>query len=386
MSAKPLRIGIYVQTACSNQLTGIGRHVVALVDALRQVDPVNEYFLYYATSGRADEPRLQIEASERIHVRPLWFPRNWQFHHPALWWDWRLPLALKWDRIDVFHGPNHYLPKGGRRPGIVTIHDLAYFKMAVHGSERDEALRTLTRKALDRAAGVIALSQNTRADLLELGVPDSRIHVIYGGGNVSPEEQIRYERLDEMRSRLKIPDRYIFYVGAFQPRKNVPFLLRAFAEWKRRVGGPQKLVLAGPKENASEGINALVQELGLSDDVIVTGFVADWELPLLYKGADLFVLPSRYEGFTLVTIEAMAYGLPVISTQCSSIQEGTGDAAILVPVDDVAALAEAIETVLGQESRRMKMIADGRLRAQRFTWTACAAQTVELYQSMRTSS
>lgn len=378
MTPKPLRIGIYVATACGEQLTGIGRHVVALVNALRQIDPTNEYFLYYPASDAS----LQIEASARVHARPLWFPHNWHQEHPTLWWDWRLPWALRRDRIDVFHGPNHYLPKLATTPGIVTIHDLAYFKMPVHGEQRDAVLRKLTRKALDRASAVIALSENTRLDLLELGVPAAKIHVIYGGGNVTPDEHIQYHRRDEMWRRLNLPARYVLYVGAFQPRKNVPFLLRSFAAWKRQSGAPHKLVLAGPKWNAADEIETVIQEAGLSDDVVVTGFVADWELPLLYKGADLFVLPSRYEGFTLVTIEAMAYGVPVVSTDCSSIREGTGDAAILVPVDDVPALTAAIDRAVIDIALRTTMVRHGRERAEMFTWEQCARHTLALYQML----
>src|SRR5207247_471161 len=134
-------------------------------------------------------------------------------------------------------------------------------------------------------------------------------------------------------------DRYILFVGALQPRKNVPFLVRAFAELRRMREIPHKLVLAGPFDVATEEIRGLVREMHLEADVLLTGYLEDWQIPLLYKLADLFVLPTRYEGFTLVTLEAMAYGTPVIATDTSSIREGVGDAALLVAEDDVGGLA-----------------------------------------------
>jgi glycosyltransferase involved in cell wall biosynthesis len=230
--------------------------------------------------------------------------------------------------------------------------------------------------------GVIALSKNTQEDIVSLGIERSKVRVIYGGGNVVAESQIQYARRDEMQNRLGIRGKYILCVGAIQPRKNIPFLLKAFAQWKASKPVSHQLVIAGPKENAAPDVLELIQSLGLEKDVLVTGYVADWELPLLYKGADIFVLPSRYEGFTLVTIEAMAYGTPVIASDTSSISEGTADAAVLVPLDDVETLHASLDRISSDTVFRSQLIAKGLERSALFTWDECAKQTLDVYQEI----
>jgi glycosyltransferase involved in cell wall biosynthesis len=175
-------------------------------------------------------------------------------------------------------------------------------------------------------------------------------------------------------------------VGTIHPRKNVPFLLRSFAKLKRECHVPHKLVLAGRLDSAAGEVRELIAELGIDGDVIITGYVEDWQIPLLYKNADVFVLPTLYEGFTLVTLEAMAYGTPVISTDTSSIREGVGDAGLLVPVNDVEALTTALARVLTDPHLAKEMVAKGYEQARRFTWQQCARETLDTYEELcRTS-
>jgi glycosyltransferase involved in cell wall biosynthesis len=378
-----MRIGIYVEVARGDKPTGIGLHVRNLVNALAELDRDNEYLLYYVGGlwGR-EESFGFAPLPANFRLRPVRFPRSWPTEHPSIWWKWYLPRVLRRDRIDVFHGPNHYLPRVDGCKTVVTIHDLAYFRMNLYTERANNALKQWTRNALDWAGAVIALSENTRRDVEDLQVPSERIRVIYGGGQIVPEDKIRYDRRDELKKTIKLPEKFILFVGTLLPRKNVPFLLRAYARLKQEKHLPHGLVLAGARSSASEEIDALIQELGIASDVIVTGYVDDWQMPLLYKMADLFVLPTLYEGFTLVTLEAMAYGTPVIATDTSSIREGVGDAAMLVEVNDVPGLATAMSTALTDGTLRRTLVERGRERARMFTWERCAQQTLELYREL----
>jgi glycosyltransferase involved in cell wall biosynthesis len=294
--------------------------------------------------------------------------------------------VLRQDRVDVFHGPNHFVPRFTPERTVVTLHDVAYFHMDVHGPHMDGIMRDWTRKAIEWSGAVIALSENTKRDIEHLGCPSERIQVIYGGGSIVPEEQIAYHREEECRKALSLPEKFILFVGALQPRKNVPFLVRAYAKLVAEKSIEHDLVLAGPKSNATEEIEALVRSLGIEQRVHLTGYLDDWQLPLLYKLASAFALPTRYEGFTLVTLEAMAYGTPLVATESSSIREGVGDAALLVDVDDVDSLAGALHRLLTDASVRSELINKGKRRVERFTWERCAADTLALYESMRQSS
>ena len=378
-----MRIGIASDVAVGERPTGIGLHVRNLVAALATIDRDNEYLLYVRqdpVSFRLNVPGL-IPPGPNFRLRPVRFPASWAGDHPRLWWDHYLPGVLRRDRLDVFHGPNHFLPDFDPGRSLVTIHDLAYFRMEVYPADENAMLREWTLKALDRAGGVIALSENTRIDVEALGVEPERVRVIYGGGHVVPDDQIRHDRRDELWQKLKLPERYILFVGTILPRKNVPFLIRAFEKLKR-AGLPHKLVLAGAQDASSAEVDELITALGLSSEVIVTGYVDDWQLPLLYKGADLFVLPTLYEGFTLVTLEAMAYGTPVVATDTSSIREGVGEDALLVPVNDDDALASAMHEAIASKPVRDRLIAGGIRRAAMFTWERCATQTLSLYKDV----
>ncbi len=378
-----MRIGIYVDVAKVDQPTGIGLHVRNLVNALAQIDDRNEYLLYYQSNLFGNgKPFPCLPNKPNFRARPIRFPVHWVTNHPSLWWKWYLPRVLRKDSVDVFHGPNHFAPSFDPEKSIVTIHDLAYFRMQVHEAGENAMLQTWTKHALQWANTVIALSENSKRDVEELGVAPARIRVIYGGGHVVPEDQIQYSRTEELKKSLKLPDKYILFVGSLQPRKNVPFLLRSFARLKKEMTLPHRLVLAGHRDTAASEIDRLVQELGIAADVLITGYVDASQLPLLYKMADLFVLPTLYEGFTLVTLEAMAYGVPVIATDTSSIREGVGEAALLVEPDDIEALACAMRSVLTQGDLHQRLIERGRDQARKFNWDQCARETLALYREV----
>jgi glycosyltransferase involved in cell wall biosynthesis len=382
-----MRIGIYVETAKAEQPSGIGLHVRNLIHALAEVDGRHDYFLYYPRGLREVAGSFPHQPKRpNFHCRPVRFPAGWQEEHPSLWWKWFLPFIVRRDRIDVFHGPNHFLPAWDGEKSVVTIHDVAYFKMQVHDEGETNMLKDWTRFALDRAGAVIALSEHTRQDLVTLGVDPARIRVIYGGANVLTEEEAGPDRAGEVKKALGLPDRFILFVGTLGPRKNVPFLLRAFAELKTRGVLRQSLVLAGQRGSAAPEIDRMIQELGLSADVLVTGYVEAWQLPWIYKLADLFVLPTLYEGFGMPLLEAMLYGVPVIATDTSSIREVVGDAGLLVGVNDTDALARAMLSALTDEHLRQNVIAKGRIQAQKFTWQQNARDTLLLYEELHKRS
>jgi glycosyltransferase involved in cell wall biosynthesis len=385
ISGKPeaMRIGVFVDPALDEKPTGIGRHVLCLLEALAEIDRQNEYLLYYP--ARKDDGREVFPGqAKRPNFRPrsVSFPAGWLYRNPRLWWNWRLPAALRRDRVDVFHGPNHFLPRYAKAPGVVTIHDLAYFHMGVHGPHIDESLRRWTRLALAQAARVIALSEHTAADVRELGFDADRIRVIYGGGNLAPEESIAADRIEELKKTLDLPGRYVLFLGAIQPRKNVPLLVRAFAQLRKEGAIQQRLVLAGPLDSAAEETRRLAADLGVSEDVRFTGYLEPWQVPLIYRLADAFVLPSRYEGFGMVAIEAMHYGAPCIVADTSCLREVTSDAALHAGVETPEELASVMKRLLASEPLRADLIRRGKERAKLFTWRRNAEQTLSVYQEL----
>jgi glycosyltransferase involved in cell wall biosynthesis len=237
-----------------------------------------------------------------------------------------------------------------------------------------------------RADVVLADSECTRADAIDLlGVDPAHVQVIYPGVEQRFRPVQDTNALDAVRSRYRLPARFVLGLGTLQPRKNFERLIEAYARLKEEAGSEVNLVIAGGAGWMYEGIFGRVQELGVQDAVCFPGYVADEDLPALYTLAELFVFPSLYEGFGLPPLEAMACGTPVVTSSASSLPEVVGDAALMVDPLDVAALAEAIQRVLSDTDLRNGMIRQGQEQARCFTWSGAAQKLLGLYERIVSS-
>jgi glycosyltransferase involved in cell wall biosynthesis len=284
--------------------------------------------------------------------------------------------------VDLFHSPDFTLPpvRGGTRT-IVTVHDLSFLHVpSCFEPPLLDYLRTNVPQAVHRADWVLADSENTRRDVIELlGVPAEKVSVIYPG--VEPRFRPGYDRqtLDRVRAKYGLPSRFILSVGTVQPRKNYARLIEAFA----RLEEPDlRLVIVGGLGWLYEDIFAAIRSMGLEDRVTVTGYVEDVDLPAVYNLAEVFALPSLYEGFGIPPLEAMACGLPVIVADNSSLPEVVGDAGVLVNAYDTASLAEGLTRLLGDPALRQRLSQRGRARAQTFTWRQAAQSLLTTYRQV----
>jgi glycosyltransferase involved in cell wall biosynthesis len=372
-----LRIGIYIEPVKVSDKTGISRYIIGLVETLIQLDKHNTYYLYYQTNVFNKHTINWLDTAPNVIHRPLRFPHNWLGERPRLWWQYYLPFFLSLDKIDVFHGPNHYVPLGGNVPSIVTIHDLAYYYMNVHGEGMDRVLKQWTNQAMAKATKVVAVSKSTASDCEKEGVPSDKLSVIYQGYESADDASVK--TLDY--SLTQLPDSsklFILFVGTVQPRKNIPCLVQSFAKICHQI--PHNLVIAGAPGEDSQIVDDLIAQHGLTDRVIKLGYISDEQRSALYQHAEAFVYPSKYEGFGLVILEAMSYGVPVITSNNSSLPEAAGDAAILVEANSVTQLAEAIKQVCLDPKLREKLITRGLEQATRFTWKDCATAMLALYK------
>jgi glycosyltransferase involved in cell wall biosynthesis len=300
-----------------------------------------------------------------------------------LWEQAFSPLECLSRRLDVFHSTAYVLPLICPTRSVVTVHDLTFMLMPEAFRRGNRAyLTTMTRLAVHRADRVIAVSESTKRDVVRLlGVPESKVTVIYHG--IEPEfRPLPPDEVAAFRTRHGLPDRYALYVGTLEPRKNLPNLLRAYALARSKRGVTAPLVLGGGKGWGYESIFQLVEELGLRDSVRLPGYLPLADLPLWYNGASLFVYPSRYEGFGMPALEAMACGAPVLTTRASSLPEVVGDAGLLVGPDDVEGMADAIAAVLNGGTLGERLRSDGLGRAGGFSWAEAAKQTVAVYREL----
>lgn len=278
----------------------------------------------------------------------------------------------------LYHATEHLLPYL-RTPTVLTVHDLIFERYPEHHTRRNVWFLTVGMRLFTRAAtAIIAVSQHTRRDLIELyNAPPDKIHVIYEGIDSAfrPASPVEVARV---RAHYGLHRPYLLMVGTLEPRKNHAAALYALARLKAD-GQPHQLVIVGGRGWLFEPIRRRINELGLTDDVVFTGYAPACDLPPLYTGAACALLPSLYEGFGFPALEAMACAAPVVCSNVSSLPEVVGDAALLASPYDIDALTAAIHLVLTQPTLAEHMRQRGLQQASRFCWSRCAAETAALY-------
>jgi glycosyltransferase involved in cell wall biosynthesis len=267
----------------------------------------------------------------------------------------------------------------------VTIHDLIplVFSQEAKGRQWD-LLRAGYLSCLHRADLILTDSEWSKRDMVErFGVPSNRIVIAYLGFDSrmfntlqpgTPPDQ-------DLLRRYGIDRPYLLHVGSWQPRKNLHRLIRAFRLWEQRARDSSlQLVLCGVRAPRIDRLDELIQELSLDGRVIMTGRVADSELVKLYQQALGFAMPSLYEGFGLPPLEAMACGVPVMSSNRSSLPEVLSDAALYFDPESEDEIASAIEKLCSDSALRTRLVSSGLGRVKQFSWEACARATLAAIQ------
>ena len=281
---------------------------------------------------------------------------------------------------DVYHATEHLLPWMAR-PSVMTVHDLIFERYPQHHTRANRAfLRVAMPLFVRRADAIIAVSQHTRRDLLEVyATPPQKVYVVEEGidERFRPAGEADIRRVKE---RYSIRRPYLLMVGTLEPRKNHALAFRALAQLKAE-GWPHCLVAVGGGGWLFDAVQRQVESLQLSDDVIFAGHVADADLPALYSGADCFLMPSLYEGFGIPVLEAMACGAPVVCSKVSSLPEVAGEAARFIEPLTAEGLADAVRQVLSNPKMADKMLSDGMRQAGRYRWQRAADETVQVYRA-----
>lgn len=300
-----------------------------------------------------------------------------------LWHRLRLPLPVETftGQQDLFFATDFALPPLKRRTrSAVFIHDLTYVRVPEAAVPSLVAyLGAVVPRSIQRADVVIVNSEATKADIVETygTPPDKVIPVQFGVHKRFAPSNVP---LGVLRDKYSLPDgSYLLAVGTIQPRKNYARLISALRQL--REGGMEiSLVIAGGRGWLDSPIYASVQAGKLEPYVKFLGYVDDWDLPALYSHAEVFVMPSLYEGFGLPVLEAMACRVPVVTSNVSSLPEAAGDSALLVDPLDVDALTHALRRVLDDSELRKSMIERGILRAADFIWERTAAQLADAFE------
>jgi glycosyltransferase involved in cell wall biosynthesis len=352
--------------------TGVGYYTEHLLQHLaREVESTGDQLI--VISNQPIDTARPLPPHVRVHQRS-YFPLR------IGWMQFLAARVLDDVRADVAHFTNGMLPLGAGSARVVTIHDMSLRLFPnCHPARRLIINRPLLGVAARVADAVVTVSHSARRDLLRFHkLPADRVTVVHEAAGPGFEPIADRSRRARIRMRYGLPERFVLYVGAIEPRKNLPRLMEAFAIARSR-GIPHELVCVGPYGWSSRDLYALVDRLGLRRVVHFTGYVPVEDLPVIYNLGEVFVFPSLYEGFGLPVIEAMACGTPVITANTSSLQEIAGDAAETVNPHDAAGLAALIVAVASDADRRALLRTRGLARAQEFSWARTAKQMLAVY-------
>jgi glycosyltransferase involved in cell wall biosynthesis len=367
-------------TPAIHQRAGIGRYTRGLVRALTRLDAENQYTLLVL--GQSGVQFVPTALPTNFDIRFVPISDRWA---TVLWHRLNLPLPVEVfsGRADIFHGPSFTLPPSFA-PSLLTVHDLSFMRypQGAHAA----LLAWLTKavpRSLHRADHVLADSESTRADLVELmQIPLDQITIIGAGVDENFKLESAPEILAHVRARYQLPDHFVLSVSTLEPRKNFTGLIAAFEQMAVSSVTDLHLVIAGGKGWLYDDIFAAAETSPLRERIHFAGYVADEDLPALYSLATLFAFPSRYEGFGIPVLEAMACGTPVVCADNSSLPEVAGDAALLVEATDTEALADAMHRLSIDASLREGLISRGYEQARKFTWEKSAGRLLHVYRRM----
>lgn len=385
-------IGFDAKRAYHNN-TGLGNYSRTLIDALARYYPAHQYVLFNPKASTLYQPAA-------AHVREVRPEAAIDRAFPSYWRSARLSGQLAAQGIDLFHGLSHELPRGIEDtgiPSVVTMHDLiqerypeqyAWIDRKTYGVKLRHAARVATT--------VIAISNQTKQDVEHfLGVSPDRIRVCYQSCSPIYRESVPEERLQEIRKAYGLPDRYFLSVGSIIERKNLLRICEAMAMLRGTVDIP--LVVIGSGGGAyKQNVEAFLQSHGLRTQVMFlsdnpllasrAGYRSSADLPAIYRQAVAMLYPSSFEGFGIPVLEALCCGLPVITSNRSSLPEAGGPGSIYVDPENPQQIADAMRRVSEDDALVDRMRAAGLAHAAQFTEEACARRVIDVYNESKVES
>lgn len=375
-----MRIAVNTRFLLKNRLEGIGWFTYETMKRITQGHPEHEFFFLF--DRKFDSDFIFSNNIKPVVLKP-------QSRHPILWFIWfeiSVKKFIKKNKIDLFVSPDGYLPLKSNIPQIGVIHDINFFHFP-------QTIPLLVRcyynyffpRFAHKANQLATVSEYSKKDICQnYGIAPAKIDVVYNGVNelytpLSPKEK------EETQNLISYGAPYFVFVGAFNPRKNIGRLLLAFELFKKTTHSNLKLVIVGEKMYGTSQMMRILKGMEFKDEVIFSGRLQVDKLKNVIGSALAMIFVSYYEGFGIPILEAMKCDIPLVVSNCTSLPEVSGDAAIYVDPFNVESIAEGMIIISKDESLRKQLIVNGRVQRERFSWdnTAnslykCMMKTVNL--------
>lgn len=365
-------------TILRSQNTGTGFYIINLLNGLIKYDKENEYIIF---GNKEVIEKFVFLNNKNFRIENVLFKNRIV---RVLWQLFILPFKLKKLNVNILHSTNYITPLFKfNLKFIVTIHDLTFIifpeKFTI---VKRLFFRFMVPIFIRRADKIITVSENTKNDIIKfLKVPKEKISVTFETYNECYDSDIKKEDSKKILDKYGINKNYFLFVGMIEPRKNILSILKAFIELDEELD--EDLVIVGKKGWYYREIEEFMENIKnkrLKNRIIFTGFVSEKELVSIYKNAEIFIYPSFYEGFGIPPLEAMVCGVPVITSNTSSIPEVVGDAAIKIDPYNYIELKEAIKVLKHNPQKRKEMSIKGVEQSKKFSSKKFAENTINIYK------
>jgi len=370
-------IGFDIGNLSVSPWSGIGNYVSELIKELLRIDKKNRYILLGITPLKAYKELLnfKLEADKKIERKIYKMPSKLFHRIFSLWQKLGFPpVEYLTGNINIFHSFDWFCPASKKAKIVATIFDvtpLSHPEWHTKANIQQHSKRLLTIKK--RADFITTISESSKKDIVKvLGIDPEKIIVAYPGIDRKRFYMIKNKLLIKNKlNKYGLEPGYLLFVGTLEPRKNIQRLIKAYNLLRLK----KKLVLVG---RPGKGI----EKLTFAKNIIWLNYVSDEDLPFIYNGASLFIYPSLYEGFGMPVLEAMSSGVPVITSNVSSLPEVVGEAVILVEPKNIKALAGAMKKVTGNKFLSNELRKKGLERVKKFTWEKCAKTVISIYEKI----
>lgn len=382
LSRGNMKIAFDVSPMIDSHKSGVGYCTYGFVKTMvSQYD--NSYILNYINKPKYKKNLNTLIVGKKVKINSFCF-KNSVYKVASTF----LPIpygAFFKDSADITHFFNYYLPPGVNGKKIVTVHDMTYKRFPETVRFKTKQMLNLNlKKSLKRADIILTVSEFSKSEIITY-FPEvkDKIRVVYNGVDLDVFKPLLDENIKiSIAKKYNLPERYMLYLGTLEPRKNLERLIDSYYLLLKEFDDVPKLVLAGGKGWLYDSIFDKVSTLWLEDKIIFTGYVAEKDVAPLISGAEVFLFPSMYEGFGMPVIEAMACGVPVLTSNVSSLPEVAGDAAVLVDPFSVEDIKNKLKLLLIDEALRKRLNKAGLKRAKRFSWDVVTKDLYEIYKEL----
>jgi glycosyltransferase involved in cell wall biosynthesis len=361
---------------------GVSRYQHSFIKTLSRLDKTNHYYIFL----------------NRKNIIPL-LPQQDNFHYirvhipkRIIWDQFQLPWLLMKYKVDIYHSLLDTLPIVGRGRFVMYLFEIPDYRIKFIESQKGNSLYTRISHryskfmfpfALRKADIIMVSSCSTKSDLMQnYDIKQEKIHVVYPAADEQFCPAKGEREIVNTRRKYNAEEGYILHLSSSDPRDNTPVVISAYYRMKTQLKTRKKLIIGGDVGSQRQKLGHLIRKFNLQDDVVFTGYLSGEELVVLYQAADLFIDPSLYEGFGFQVIEAMACGIPVITSNLASLPEIVADAGFLVKPTDIDNLASAMVKILTDSGLQRTLRQKSLEKAKSFSWGRTAKETLRIYEEI----